>query len=134
MNCFELFIRTEGYYKMDPREKARTKFHFHRPGVDAFNTAKIGQGKNQKPQVTHVLLIVHSSNRDCLTRWIWRLMTCMVSSRPKKMTRRVFKFLRCSNVFITEKVFFSRLMRVYVGLIMLVACNWSMFPLVRQSL
>jgi hypothetical protein len=41
---------------MDPREKARTKFHFHRPGVDAFNTAKIGQGKNQKPQVTHVLL------------------------------------------------------------------------------
>jgi hypothetical protein len=37
---------------MDPREKARTKFHFHRPGVDAFNTAKIGQGKNQKPQVT----------------------------------------------------------------------------------
>jgi hypothetical protein len=36
---------------MDPREKARTKFHFHRPGVDAFNTAKIGQGKNQKPQV-----------------------------------------------------------------------------------
>ncbi len=46
---------------MDPREKARTKFHFHRPGVDAFNTAKIGQGKNQKPQVTHVLLIDHPS-------------------------------------------------------------------------
>jgi hypothetical protein len=41
---------------MDPREKARTKFHFHRPGVDAFNTAKIGQGKNQKPQVTHVFI------------------------------------------------------------------------------
>ena len=55
------YLRTEGYYKMDPREKARTKFHFHRPGVDAFNTAKIGQGKNQKPQVTPVLLIFHSS-------------------------------------------------------------------------
>jgi len=34
--------RTEGYYKMDPREKMRTKYHFHRPGVDAFNMAKLG--------------------------------------------------------------------------------------------
>jgi len=41
--------RTEGYYKMDRREKIRTKYHFHRPGVDAFNTAKIGQ-ISQKPQ------------------------------------------------------------------------------------
>jgi hypothetical protein len=55
---FNYILRTEGYYKMDPREKARTKFHFHRPGVDAFNTAKIGQGKNQKPQVTYFLLRV----------------------------------------------------------------------------
>jgi hypothetical protein len=52
------YLRTEGYYKMDPREKARTKFHFHRPGVDAFNTAKIGQGKNQKPQVTFVFYLL----------------------------------------------------------------------------
>ena len=36
---------------MDPREKMRTKYHFHRPGVDAFNTAKIGHGNSQKPQV-----------------------------------------------------------------------------------
>ncbi len=57
------YLRTEGYYKMDPREKARTKFHFHRPGVDAFNTAKIGQGKNQKPQVTHVF--TYSSPQGC---------------------------------------------------------------------
>merc|ERR1712126_482994 len=34
--------RTEGYYKMDPREKMRTKYHFHRPGVGAFNMAKLG--------------------------------------------------------------------------------------------
>ena len=27
---------------MDPREKARTKYHFHRSGVDAFNIAKLG--------------------------------------------------------------------------------------------
>ena len=27
---------------MDPREKMRTKYHFHRPGVDAFNMAKLG--------------------------------------------------------------------------------------------
>ena len=43
--------RTEGYYKMHPREKMRTKYHFHRPGVDAFNTGKLGDGKQQKPQV-----------------------------------------------------------------------------------
>jgi len=42
--------RTEGYYRMDPKEKARTKYHFHRPGVDAFNTAKIGHNNSQKPQ------------------------------------------------------------------------------------
>jgi hypothetical protein len=55
---------------MDPREKARTKFHFHRPGVDAFNTAKIGQGKNQKPQVTHALLIVHHKVADPDPYWV----------------------------------------------------------------
>jgi hypothetical protein len=33
------------------------------------------------------------------------------------------KFFRCSNDFITQKVYFSRLMRVYVGLIMLVVCT-----------
>jgi hypothetical protein len=66
MNYFQLYLRTEGYYKMDPREKARTKFHFHRPGVDAFNTAKIGQGKNQKPQVTHAFTYISLlSNRNC---------------------------------------------------------------------
>ena len=42
--------RTEGYYKMDPREKARTKYHFHRSGVDAFNIAKLGTKEQQKPQ------------------------------------------------------------------------------------
>lgn len=47
----DYLFRTEGYYKMDPREKFRTKYHFHRPGVDAFNTAKIGHGNSQKPQV-----------------------------------------------------------------------------------
>ena len=35
---------------MDPREKIRTKYHFHRPGVDAFNIAKLGTKDNQKPQ------------------------------------------------------------------------------------
>ena len=42
--------RTEGYYEMDPREKARTKYHFHRSGVDAFNIAKLGTKEQQKPQ------------------------------------------------------------------------------------
>ena len=42
--------RSEGYYKMDPREKARTKYHFHRSGVDAFNIAKLGTKEQQKPQ------------------------------------------------------------------------------------
>jgi len=42
--------RTEGYYKMDPREKMRTKYHFHRTGVDAFNIAKLGTKDSQKAQ------------------------------------------------------------------------------------
>ena len=42
--------RTEGYYRMDPREKMRTKYHFHRSGVDAFNIAKLGTKEQQKPQ------------------------------------------------------------------------------------
>ena len=38
---------------MDSREKMRTKYHFHRPGVDAFNTAKTGA--SQKPaQVSYI--------------------------------------------------------------------------------
>jgi hypothetical protein len=65
--------------------------------------------------------------RDCLTRWIWLLMTCNASSRPKKGTRPVFKLCRCSNAFITQKVHFSRLMRVYVGLIMLVQVSFASY-------
>jgi hypothetical protein len=34
-----------------------------------------------------------------------------------KGTRLVFNFFRCSNDFITQKVYFSLFMRVYVGLI-----------------
>lgn len=34
--------RTEGYYKMDPREKARTKYHLHRSLGELFNQTKIG--------------------------------------------------------------------------------------------
>ncbi len=33
--------------------------------------------------------------RDCLTRWIWLLMPCMVSSRSKQGTGQLFKFFRC---------------------------------------
>jgi len=42
--------RTEGYYKMDPREKARTKYHFHRTGVDAFSTERKEMDKLGKQQ------------------------------------------------------------------------------------
>ena len=42
--------RTEGYYRLDPREKARTKYHFHRTGSDAFNISKLGTKDIQKPQ------------------------------------------------------------------------------------
>jgi hypothetical protein len=37
--------------------------------------------------------------------------------------RPVFKFLRCSYDFIKQKVYFSLLMQVHVGLIMLAACT-----------
>jgi hypothetical protein len=59
-------------------------------------------------------LKIFTHKKDCLTRWIGLLMTCMVSSRPKYGTRPVLNFFRCSNDFITQKVYFSRLMRVYL--------------------
>ncbi len=58
-------------------------------------------------------------------------MTCMVSSRPKQGKEPFFQLFRCSNDFITQKVYFSRLMQNYVGLIMLalspgfLASYWS---------
>ena len=45
---------------MDSREKMRTKYHFHRPGVDAFNTAKIGHGNSQKPQVRFIIIQLYT--------------------------------------------------------------------------
>jgi hypothetical protein len=44
-------------------------------------------------------------------------MTCMVSFRPNSGTRPVFLIFRCPNEFIKQEVYFSRLMRVCVGLI-----------------
>jgi hypothetical protein len=38
-----------------------------------------------------------------------------------------YTFFRCSSDFLTQKVYFSRLMRVCVGLIMLLASAWSRF-------
>ena len=38
--------RTEGYYKMDPREKVRTKYHLHRSGdgvEDMFTQAQLAK-------------------------------------------------------------------------------------------
>jgi hypothetical protein len=55
------------------------------------------------------------------------LMTCMVSPRPKYGARPVFKLFTSTNDFITQKVYFPRLMRVCVGLTMLVACTYSRF-------
>ncbi len=70
------------------------------------------------------------SSKNCRVRWPvlkglchemdFAFETCMVSSRPKYGTRRVFTFFSCSNDFITQKVYFSRLLRVYVGLM---ACS-----------
>jgi hypothetical protein len=50
----------------------------------------------------------------------------MVSSGTNKGTRSFFYF-RFSNAFITQKVYFSRLKRVYIALIMSAACTWSRF-------
>ncbi len=62
--------------------------------------------------------VTNQRERDCLTRWIWLLMIRLASSRPKLGTG---PFFRCSNDFISQKVYFLRLVRVYVGLIMLAA-------------
>ena len=35
--------RTEGYYKMDPREKARTKYHLHRGDTNALTQASLAK-------------------------------------------------------------------------------------------
>ncbi len=37
--------------------------------------------------------------RDCLTRWIWLLMTCMVSSWPKKGTFLHYKIIGAPKIF-----------------------------------
>jgi hypothetical protein len=47
---------------------------------------------------------------DCLMRWIRFLMTYMVSFSLNRGRGHLFKFFRCSNDFITRKVYFSRLM------------------------
>jgi histone-lysine N-methyltransferase SETD1 len=60
--------RTEGYYKMDPREKMRTKYHFHRPGVDAFNMAKLGsKDKVSAPKAAQASREARSQQRRMLT-------------------------------------------------------------------
>jgi len=60
--------RTEGFYKLHPREKMRTKYHFHRPGVDAFNTGKLGDVNQQKPQkAINVSREARSQQRRMLT-------------------------------------------------------------------
>ncbi len=69
---------------------------------------------------------------DRLTRWIWLLMTCLVSFRPKQRTWPFYKFVRCSNDFILQKLYFSRLMRVSVGLIM-VSCLFLSFLLITSG-
>lgn len=59
--------RTEGYYKMDPREKMRTKYHFHRPGVDAFNTAKTGASQKPAQKAISLSREARSQQRRMLT-------------------------------------------------------------------
>jgi hypothetical protein len=55
------------------------------------------------------------------------LMTSMVSSRSKKGTGPFFKFL-VAPMILSRKKCILRLMRVYIGLIMLAACTYSRFP------
>jgi hypothetical protein len=55
-------------------------------------------------------------------------MTCMVSSRPREGKRPIFKFFSCSSDCMIQKMYFPRLIRVCVGVIMLVACTYSRFP------
>ncbi len=58
----------------------------------------------------HILLYPNSSKRDYLTRWIW-------FSRPKFWACHFFnKFFRCFNDFIKQHVYFTRSLRVYIGL------------------
>ena len=46
--------RTEGYYKMDPREKARTKYHLQRAGAleQAFNLRNMEGMVTKGPKTT----------------------------------------------------------------------------------
>ena len=59
-----------------------------------------------------------ASERDCLTRWISLLMTSMVSFRPKIEDGAIFLIFRSSSDLIKQKVYFTRLMRVFVSLVM----------------
>ncbi len=55
-------------------------------------------------------------------------MTCMLSSRTKEGTEPSFYIFWVLQWFYNGKVYFSRLMRVFVGLIMLADCSSSRFP------
>jgi hypothetical protein len=41
--------------------------------------------------------------RDCHTRWIWFLMACMGSFRPKQRTGPFKKIFWCPNEFVLKK-------------------------------
>ena len=81
---------------------------------------------NDQSNFLYSCLLKNIIYRDCLPTWIWHLMTC--TFKPKQETQPVFNFFCCPNDFITQKVYFSPLTRVYVGLILLSACTQSRPP------
>jgi hypothetical protein len=80
--------------------------------VQEYNTESSGHSFSSPPSCQYRVstyftkIETHKLNRwrGCLTRWIWLLMTCMVSSRPKKGTGNFFlnfwgnpMILKCKN-------------------------------------
>ncbi len=70
------------------------------------------------------LLLKGTVSRDGFGFWwcVWLVLGLNRGRGP------FFKYFSCSINFITQKVHFSRLMRIYVGLMMLSACTSFRFP------
>ncbi len=81
------------------------------------------KGRTQRPKLvcSHIKGLSHEMDLA------FGDMYTVVSSQPKQGTRPVLKLFICSNDFNTKSVF-SRLMQVYVDLILLSWCTQSRFP------
>ncbi len=74
------------------------------PSARRFRPAAARSGSSAPPPPPPPPLLQHRPffEGTVITRWIWRLMTCMVSFRPKRRMGPFLTFFSCSNDFIMQ--------------------------------